>query len=364
MSINISKKARSPLANILKNDPTAVAVLKQNELVEATYIGKTNKAAFFDLGRRGTGIIYGLELINAQGTIKELAQGGTTLAKVVEVENDEGYAELSLKETHKQKAWEEMKELKDSEETIEIKMNLANSGGLVGDINNLKAFLPVSQLSPENYPQVSEGDRSKIQEELEKLVGETLKVKVIDVNSRANKLIISEKALTTENIKAKLVNYKEGAVIDGIITGVADFGVFMKFANDPDIEGLIHISELDHRLIENPKEIIKINDVVKAKIVEIKDGRVSLSLKALKENPWDEVEKNYKAGQDISGKVNRFNPFGAFISLDQDIQGLIHVSEFGSVEEMKNQLKVGEEYNFTIELIKPEEKRIFLKLKK
>ena len=201
-------------------------------------------------------------------------------------------------------------------------------------------------------------------EELEKLVGETLKVKVIDVNSRANKLIISEKALTTENIKAKLVNYKEGAIIDGIITGVADFGVFMKFANDPDIEGLIHISELDHRLIENPKEIIKINDVVKAKIVEIKDGRVSLSLKALKENPWDEVEKNYKAGQDVSGKVSRFNPFGAFISLDQDIQGLIHVSEFGSVEEMKNQLKVDEEYNFTIELIKSDEKRIFLKLKK
>ena len=138
----------------------------------------------------------------------------------------------------------------------------------------------------------------------------------------------------------------------------------MKFADDPDIEGLIHISELDHRLIENPKEIININDVVKAKIVEIKDGRVSLSLKALKENPWDEVEKNYKVGQDVKGQVNRFNPFGAFISLDQNIQGLIHVSEFGSVEEMKNQLKVDEEYNFTIELIKPEEKRIFLKLKK
>ena len=104
--------------------------------------------------------------------------------------------------------------------------------------------------------------------------------------------------------------------------------------------------------------------MVKAKIVEIKDGRVSLSLKALKENPWDEVEKNYKVGQDVKGQVNRFNPFGAFISLDQNIQGLIHVSEFGSVEEMKNQLKVDEEYNFTIELIKPEEKRIFLKLKK
>jgi len=364
MSINISKKARSPLANILKNDPAAIAVLKQNELVEATFISKTNKAAFFDLGRRGTGIIYGLELINAQDTIKELEQGGTTLAKVVDVENDEGYAELSLRETHKQKAWEEMKALKDSEETVEIKMDMANSGGLVGDMNNLKAFLPVSQLSPENYPQVSDGDRSKIQEELEKLVGETLKVKVIDVNSRANKLIISEKALTTENIKAKLVNYKEGDIIDGIITGVASFGVFMKFADDPDIEGLIHISELDHRLIENPKEIININDVVKAKIVEIKDGRVSLSLKALKENPWDEVEKNYKVGQDVKGQVNRFNPFGAFISLDQNIQGLIHVSEFGSVEEMKNQLKVDEEYNFTIELIKPEEKRIFLKLKK
>jgi len=364
MVINIEKRLKSPLAQLLKSRPMAISVLKLNELVEAKFITRDKQVAYFDLGKKGTGIIYGLELLNAQDTVKTLNPGDQILVKVVDPENERGYAELSLRETYKQKAWEEIRELEEQDTTLPVKITAANSGGLIAQINNLQAFLPVSQLAGNHYPQVGEGERAKILEELKKLVGETINIKIIDVNARTNKLIISEKATANENIKEKLAKYQVGEIVDGIITSVADFGAFVKFANDPEIEGLIHISELDHRLIENPKEVVKIDDAVKAKIIEIKEGRVSLSLKALKENPWDKVAGKYQVGQVVGGIVSRFNPFGAFISLDPDIQGLIHVSEFGSVKEMKNQMELGKEYNFLIELVRPEEKRIFLKLKR
>lgn len=334
-------------------------------MVDGEFIELGAKKAFFDLKRFGTGIVYGREYVNAQDVIKNLEAGVKILAKVVESENDKGYVELSLTEADKQKSWQTIKELSDSGEIIAVKVLGANAGGLLAQINDLKAFLPVSQLSPDHYPKIDDGDRAKITEELKKLVGQELNVKVIDFNPRNNKLIISERELTgASNVKELLDKYKVGDLVDGIVSGITDFGVFIKFANDPNLEGLIHISELDHRLIENPKELVKINDVIKVKIVEIKDGRISLSLKALKSNPWNKVADKYKEGADISGTVSRFNPFGAFVALDEDIQGLIHVSQFGSVEEMKKQLELSKTYVFTIELVKPQEKRIILKLKK
>ena len=189
-------------------------------------------------------------------------------------------------------------------------------------------------------------------------------MKILDLNLRTDKLIFSEKEITNQNVKEKLNKYKAGDIIEGMISGVADFGAFIKFVDEPEIEGLIHISEIDHKLIENPKEILKVNDQVKAKILEIKDGRVTLSLKALKADPWDKVAEKFKEGSDIEAKVIRFNPFGAFVALDPEIQGLIHVSEFGSVDEMKLKLKEGEMYKFHIESVKPQEKRIILKLVK
>lgn len=357
-------KTDSPLAKLLKNQSALFSLRKEGDLVEGTLIEKTPRAAYFDLGPSGTGIVYGSELGNAQAILKDLEVGAKVAGKIVDAENDEGYIEISLSEAGKQKAWSGVKDLLDKGEIVTVKITNANSGGLMATVADLPAFLPVSQLTTEHYPRVSDGDREKILESLKKLVGAELKVKVIDANPRTNKLIISEKEIMSESIKEYLAKYKVGDVVQGIISGVADFGAFIKFADNPQIEGLIHISELDHRLIENPKEVVKINDLVQAKITEIKDGRVSLSLKALKPNPWDKVAEKYKAGDEVKGAVSRFNPFGAFIALDADIQGLIHVSEFGSVETMKEKISLGSQYTFKIDTVKPEEKRIILKLKK
>ncbi len=362
MPLGMTRKTDSPLGQLLRSEAGVIQLLKAGDLVEGVLIGKQSKVAYFDLGPMGTGVVFGVEFANAASVLKKLEIGDNISAKIVDVENQDSYVELSLAEAGRQKTWQELKDLMERGEILAVKVTGANTGGLTTELLGQKAFIPVSQLSADHYPRVDDGNRMKILEELKKLVGGELKVKILDLKPRASKLILSEREITEENVKEFLVAYQAGQVVDGIISGVTDFGAFMKFADNPSIEGLIHISELDHKLIENPKEIVKIGDAVKAKIIEIKEGRVSLSLKVLKPNPWDTIGEKYQAGQELTGIVTRFNPFGAFIGLDQDIQGLIHVSEFGSVEEMKKQIELGKQYQFRIELMKPQEKRIILKM--
>lgn len=361
-SYRMKKHADGAMTQLLKNESGVIKTLKAAEFIEGTLIKKGPKVAYFDLGQLGTGVIFGAEYINASDIIKKMPIGEKVSAKVVDQENDDGFVELSLAEAGKQKVWAEIKDIKEKDEPIMVTIMAANSGGLITEVNGIKAFLPVSQLSNEHYPRVPDGSKDKILEELKKMVGTSLRVKIITNTQNMNKLIVSEREVANENVKELLAKYKVGDVVEGIISGVADFGAFLRFVDQPSIEGLIHISELDHKLIEHPKEVVKVNDTVRAQIVEVKDGRVSLSLKALKANPWDAVGDRYKEGQDVMGTITRFNPFGAFVSLDNEIQGLVHVTEFGGVDEMKAKVEIGKQYKFTISSVKPAEKRIILKV--
>ena len=348
----------------VKDKPELFSVLKAGDLVEGVVLEKGANSMVVDLGRHGTGLVYREEIQNAKGAVKELKIGDPIHAKVIEVDNEEGVVELSLTEAGRQKAWAEIQELQEREEIIKIKIKSANRGGLVADLSGVPAFLPVSQLAGEHYPRISTEDRNQITAELQKLVGMELEVKIIDANPRSSKLIISEKAAVEVSVKELAKNYEVGQVIEGVVSGVADFGAFIKFTDNPAIEGLIHISELSHQMIENPKEVISVDDTVKAKITEIKDGRISLSLKALQADPWDKAADTYKEGETVKGEVYAFHPYGAVINLGDGVQGQIHVSEFGGVPEMKKELTAGETYEFKIESLKPEERRMVLKLLK
>jgi small subunit ribosomal protein S1 len=211
---------------------------------------------------------------------------------------------------------------------------------------------------------MSETDREKNAETLKTFLGEEMSVKVITVNSRTNKLIVSERETMSANVKELLAKYEIGQTVDGMVSGLADFGIFMRFVDNPEIEGLVHISEIDHRIIDNPKEVMKLNETAKVKIIDIKDGRVFLSLKALKPNPWDTAAASHKTGDALNGKVYKFNPFGVIVDLPSGLQGMVHISEFGGVDEMKKALTLGESYDFIVDSVKPEERRIILKLKK
>lgn len=357
-----AKKQDSVAFQMLKSDPGLMPILREGELVSVNLIEKANRAVYFNVPRIGTGIIYGIELINAKNILKKLEVGDKVTAKVVVPENEDGLIELSLVEAGKQKAWQELKELQEADETVTAKVVGSNSGGLLLEVKGVQGFLPASQLSAENYPEVEEGNRAKIVEDLKDLVDKELQVKIININPRSNKLIFSEREVEAENVKDLLGEYKEGANVKGIISGLADFGAFIKFADQPEIEGLIHISELSHNMIDNPKEVVNVGDMVEAQITEIKEGRVSLSLKALQPDPWKEVANNFKEGASVKGTIYKLNPFGAFVKLPHSVMGLIHVSEFGSVDELKNNLEPGKEYNFVIASVKPDEKRIILKM--
>ncbi len=361
MPLMTTKKTNSPLSQLIKTEPDLISFLREGDLVEVKFLKRTPRTAYFNLDKFGTGVIYGIELINARNILKELKTNDVVPAKIINMENDDGFIELSLAGAYQQKNWQQLKEIKEKEEAISVKIIGANSGGLVASINEVKAFLPVSQLANEHYPRIDDNDRNKILNELRKFVGQELKVKILDVNPRTNKLIISERGATEQNAKELLEQYKVGDVVDALVSGIADFGIFIRFIDNPAIEGLIHIFEIEHRLIDHPKEITGLNESLKAKIIEIKDGRVFLSLKALKPDPWDNINENLKESQEVSGTVYKLNPFGSYINLEHGLQGMIHVTEFGGLDEMKKELEIGKESKFIVESIKPEERRITLK---
>jgi len=361
---NVNNKPASLLPQLLKEKLREVNRWREGEVVEAELIRRTPRSAFFNLGEFGTGIVYGVELMNAKELLKKLKLGDRIPAKVVTLHGEGGYLELSITEADQQRLWQQVRELHEAGEIIKVNIIGANAGGLIADVLKLKAFLPTSQLGNEHYPKVDQGDRQKIAEELKKFIGNEFSVKIIDVNPRNKKLILSEREILSANVKELLSKYQVGQEIDTVVSGIADFGVFVRFVDNPEIEGMVHVSELDHRLISNPKEIVKLNDVIKVKIVDIREGRVFLSLKALKTDPWEKVEELYKPGQEVHGQIYKYSPFGSIVNLEGYIQGIIHVSEFGGLEEMKGALTLGETYTFIIESIKPQEKRLLLKLKK
>jgi len=364
----ISEGADGLMKQLLADEKNKIKIPQVGDLVEGTVVDIGKQTMYLDLGPVGTGIIYGRELQDGFGTLKTIKPGDKIKATVIDAENEEGYIELSLRTASYELAWEDIyKKLKDAE-IITVKIREANRGGLIAEIYGIKAFLPVSQLANEHYPRVEEGDKSQILGLLNKFVNHDLKVKIIDANKEEEKLIVSEKETYAAQEKEAISRLKAGDAIEGMISGVVDFGAFVKFTTLSDtemegkkeLEGLVHISELAWQLIENPRDIIKVGDRVKAKIIGIDGTRISLSIKALKVDPWDVIP--YKVGDIVDGKVHKITPYGAFVYLNKDIHGLIHISELGSIEEAKSRLAVGRSEKFKIISLEPKEHRMGLTL--
>ncbi len=258
----------------------AIKIPKTGEIVEGIIIDQKNAVVYVDLKELGVGVIYGREFYEAKNRLKGLKKGSAVFVKITKPINEDGYAELSLNQAGEEMAWKTIKEKKLNNEIIKVQITGANKGGLLAEISNIPAFLPVSQLSPVNYPKIKDGDNQKILQALQEFIGKELQVKVFDTDPKEGKLILSEKAIEAEKAREFINNYKVGEIIEGEITGVVDFGAFIKFGQEG-LEGLIHISELSPKLIKNPSEIVKTGDVVKAKIIDISNNKIFLSLKNL-----------------------------------------------------------------------------------
>lgn len=336
----------------LPNPPTV------DDLVEGVVISIDKGAVYVDLPPFGTGIIYGREFQNARDIIKRISVGDTVNGKVVGIGGKEGYIEISLKEARQALIWSEAEEAIREKRTFELPISEANKGGLIINWQGITGFLPASQLKPEHYPRISDGDKDKILDELKKLVGERLLVTIIGANPKEGKLIFSEKSPETKDKENIVSRYTLGDELTGEVTGLVDFGVFVKL--EEGLEGLVHISEIDWGLVENPKTMFKIGEKVKVKVIEIKEGKISLSIKALKENPWNEASKKYKKDDVVDGVIIKFNKHGALASIEEGVAGLIHVSEFGTEDKLKEKLEMGKSYSFKITLFDPKEQKMAL----
>lgn len=342
------------MEELLKKIP--VFLPKAGDLVEATFLGRKGAKAYFDLGPVGSGLVFGREFLSAREIIRNLKPGEKVAAKVLELEGEDGFLELSLKEAGQDLVWKEAEELMKKREVLSLPVLEANKGGLVLEWKKIKGFLPASQLKISHYPRVEGGDKDKILEELRKFVGEELLVAMIAVDPKEEKIIFSEKGAESQELKELAAKYALGALIEGEVTGVVDFGIFIKL--EEGLEGLSHLSELDWSLVQDPGELFKVGDRVRAKVIAIDAGRVSLSVKALKPDPWLLSKDKYQKGDIVSGKVLRFNKYGALISVGEGVYGLSHVSEFGSDQKMREKLKVGESYPFQITLFEPKDRRL------
>lgn len=337
---------------------------KVGDIVEGTVIGSGRSVLYIDLGNIGTGVVLGREFYISRDEIKNLKKGDKVYAKIIDLENEKGYIELSLQSAGKELAWEKLKKQKAENKPLKIKVIGANKGGLLTEVFGITAFIPSSQLAQEHYPRVENAEPNKIVRELQKLIGKELEVYILDLDPAQEKLILSEKLKEKEIIKEVLQNYKVGDVVDGIVTGIADFGCFIAFPAKAEqkIEGLCHISELSWQLVEKPEDVVKVGQKVQAKIIKIDEDRVFLSLKALQPNPWQEITQKYKKDDIVNGRVIKLGYFGALVEIESGIQGLCHISEFGTKEKMEEVLKVGKEYKFIILQIDPIERKITLKL--
>jgi small subunit ribosomal protein S1 len=332
---------------------------QEGDTVEGTIIAIGRGRIFIDLPPFGTGIIYGREYLNAADILRKANIGDAISAKVVDIDGVDGYTELSLKEARQAAIWSEADQAIAGGTLFNLTVEDANKGGLILSWQGIQGFLPASQLSQKHYPRVPDANKDKILEELRKLVGKLLEVKIITADAREGKLIFSEKTGEEEAVKITSADkYAIGDTVEGTITGAVDFGIFVEL--EPGLEGLVHISEIDWALVEDPRTLFKIGEKVSVKVIEIKDGKVSLSIKALKENPWNTAAERYQKGMEVSGVIIKYNKHGALASIEEGVAGLVHVSDFETMQQLRDTLELGKVYPFTVSLFEPKEQRMTL----
>ena len=355
-----NQEAISEFEKLLEKDN--IKIPQVGDIVKGVVVAASKAEVKLDVDGVLMGIIRGPELYNEVEEFSNLKPGDEIEAAVIDPENENGELELSFRLVGQEKAWNKLRQALKDKTTVKVKIVDANKGGLLSRYCQIDGFLPVSQLAPENYPRISGGDKSKILEKLKSFVGSEFEVTVITLSEEDNKIIFSEKDVWNKKQKPALDKYHIGMSVEGRITAITNFGVFVSFGEN--IEGLIHISELAWQRIDSPSEMYKVGDKIQAEIISIDGAKVFLSAKKLLKDPWLEASSKYQIGQIVPGTILKVNPFGLFVKLDEEIHGLAHVSQLslGVKEKITELFQPNEVKNFEVVSISPSEHRLGLKL--
>lgn len=354
----MSKDANLSMADLVEEAGQSLIPFRQSDVVEVVITSITKNRILVDVQGLCLGFIPEREF---SYDFAELKPGDKVLAYVLSLENDEGYVVLSLRRADRERIWRTLQEKMDSGELLAVKVTQANRGGLIVQFGDVEGFLPVSQLSTAHYPRVTGGDKDKILTKLNELVNQTLRVKVISFDRNANKLIFSEKAAGDALQEEKAMQFTVGQHIQGKVTGIVDFGVFVNLG---EFEGLVHISEISWERVDDPRKLFTVGQEVEVIVIGIDNGRVSLSIKRLTPDPWNAEANKLKVGETVEGSVTRVTPFGVFVKLTDRLEGIVQVSEISDDStDPHSAVKEGESYQFKVLTIEPDARKVTLSLK-
>lgn len=330
--------------------------IQPGDILQGTIIKKKKGEVFVDLSPYGVGRLYGVEYLKAKKILGDFKEGNEVSVKIIGLDDGYGNFEIELQDTKFNNIWNRLKDIFERKESLELEIKEANSGGLIVEIENIKGFVPVSQLSPENYPRVENNDKKHILNHLKSFVGQKMKLRIITLDSNAGKLILSERAAKIEEYQKVLQNFKEGDIIEVRILGLSNFGIFVRANENPPIDGLIHISEIPDYM-KNLEENFKKDDFIKAQIIKIEKDRVNLSLRYLLDQIWIDFANKYKTNDNVRGKI---------IHKDSNILAIAEIIENpkikGLILENVDDLEIDKEYYFVISELDPKEKKLILKI--
>lgn len=358
---NMPEEKKSQEVNFKKLlDEHLIKIPQVGDSIKGEVLSASKSEVKLDVNGVLTGVVRGPELYEEDDDYANLKPGDSVEATVIDEDNEYGQLELSFRYAGQEKAWTGLRDAYVNKSIIKVKIVDANKGGLLVKYRQIAGFLPVSQLAPENYPRINGGDKGKILEKLKSFVGKEFEVKVITLEEKEEKIIFSEKEAWNEQQKDVIEKYKVGTVVEGEITAVTDFGVFISFGEN--LEGLIHISELAWQRIDDPSDLFKVGDTIKAEVINLDGSKIFLSAKKLQKDPWKDVTEKYKIGQIVKGTILKVNPFGLFVKLDEAIHGLAHVTQLGLAPGQKpsEKFSTDEERDFEIVSIEAKEHRLGL----
>jgi len=326
--------------------------LEIGSILEGRVISKKRGELYIDLSPYGTGRLYGSFYLQSKNLAQKLNPEDVIGVKIVGLDDGYGNYEILLQELSAIDRWQKILNYYQKGEVLELEIKDANRGGWLVELEGIQGFIPVSQLSPEYYPRVDTNNKNLIYEHLKKFVGQQIKCKISSADPKTNKLVLSEKAVKEEIYQKILSKLIIGDLIKVKVVGLSPFGLFVRFNEDPSMDGLIHISEIPQQQSDLEKNF-KIGDVLTAKLIHIKQDKVSFSLKNLEPDSWVAFVKNYQVGDKISGVLKEKNEIFGLVDFD-GVQGLIF--------ENLDKIEIGQKYNFLIDKLQTKEKNLILKL--
>jgi small subunit ribosomal protein S1 len=367
----------SLMGNLLGKSQIKIASFKRGQVIEGSVVSICHDQILVDVGAKSEGIIRGSDLVDSDSSYRNLKEGDTVIATVVQAEDRYGYLVLSLKKAEKERKWRDFERMFKDGSALEVQVLEYSKGGLLVDAMGQRGFIPISHLDRAHFADFSrsmaEGSPAELKMNLGGLKGSVLKVKVIEVDRNLNRLVLSEREAMSQGSSRPeisseaLQKFAVGEEYQGTVSGIVPFGLFVDIKKDGiSLDGLVHISEISWEKVYHPGNLYKVGDKVRVKVIEVskEDKRVQLSIKAFLINPWTELSQKYPVGAKITGTVSKIVPFGAFVTVEvgekgksAKLDGLIHISE------TTGPLKEGDKVVALVTICDPENQKLGLSVR-